>query len=219
MLERSLGERIVNSTRVRGGDVAESFAIELGDGRRVFAKTHPAAPPYFFTTEATGLSWLRAADAVAIPEVLAVSDEPPNHLVLEWIDEGSRADTTEHDLGLALAAVAPGGRAELRPRRSAHDGKPRAAERTVRDVGRVLRDQPPAPAREARTRVARASRRRDHGHGTTRRPPRSVRRRRRTAARLHGDLWAGNRLDRHPRPQLADRSRPRTAATASSTSR
>ena len=100
-----LGSTVVASSRVHGGDVAASFRMGLADGRRVFAKTHPAAPPHFFTTEAAGLTWLREPGVVAVPEVLAVSDEAPNHLVLEWIDEGRPTATTEADLGRALAAL------------------------------------------------------------------------------------------------------------------
>src|SRR4029077_15363663 len=87
-IEADRGARITGVVRGHGGDVARAYAVELDDDRRVFSKTHPSAPPGFFTTEATGLSWLRASSAVAVPEVLAVSDDPPNHLVLEWIDEG-----------------------------------------------------------------------------------------------------------------------------------
>ena len=39
-----------------------------------------------------------------VPEVLAVSDDPPL-LVLEWIDEGRPNGTTEADLGIALASL------------------------------------------------------------------------------------------------------------------
>ena len=45
-------------TVVRGGDVAAAFRVELDDGTRLFAKTHPSPPPGFFTTEAASLSWL-----------------------------------------------------------------------------------------------------------------------------------------------------------------
>jgi fructosamine-3-kinase len=79
-IEQALHARIIRSQPVHGGDVARSYAVELDGNRRVFAKTHPAAPAHFFTTEAAGLSWLRNADAAAVPEVLAVSDDEPNHV-------------------------------------------------------------------------------------------------------------------------------------------
>ena len=55
-IEAALGTRISRAARVHGGDVAIAYAVELDDDRRVFAKTHPSAPPGFFTTEATGLA-------------------------------------------------------------------------------------------------------------------------------------------------------------------
>ena len=46
---------------LRGGDVADAYRVSLAGGGRVFAKTHRAPPPGFFTTEAAGLAWLRDA--------------------------------------------------------------------------------------------------------------------------------------------------------------
>ena len=51
---------------------------------------------------------MRAANSVAVPEVLAVSDEPPNHLVLEWIDEGRARPSTEQHLGVGVFEIVPG---------------------------------------------------------------------------------------------------------------
>ncbi|MET0908238.1 MAG: fructosamine kinase family protein [Ilumatobacteraceae bacterium] len=100
-----LGHEVVSAVRVRGGDVASSWRVDLDDGRRVFAKTHPTAPPLFFSTEAAGLRWLAAAQAVAVPAVLAVRDEPSNLLVLEWIDEGRRSPSDESQFGRQLAEL------------------------------------------------------------------------------------------------------------------
>src|SRR4051794_1187446 len=91
-LAAELGADVRAARRVHGGDVALAYAVDLADGRRVFAKTHADPPLHFFTTEAAGLEWLREADAVLLPEVLAVADGEetgvPAHLALEWIDEG-----------------------------------------------------------------------------------------------------------------------------------
>src|SRR5687767_15106985 len=107
-VSRALGTGVVSSTVVRGGDVAQSFRVELADGRTVFAKTHPSPPAGFFTTEAAGLRWLAEPGAVRVPEVLAVSDgdggEPPC-LALGWIELGHPHDGTEPELGRALAAL------------------------------------------------------------------------------------------------------------------
>ena len=201
VLSRTLGAPIVEVRAVRGGDVAMSYAVDLADGRRVFAKTHPAAPAHFFTTEAAGLRWIRdgvdAAGPVSVPEVVAVSDEPPNHLVLEWIEEAREARTgarEEHRFGAALRAPTRLGRCLLRAGGPAHHRQPRPSERAGVDVAGVLRAEPPAPARPPRRdayalpvaaidglqRVAG----RLAEFGAAEEPP----------ARLHGDLWAGNRL-------------------------
>ncbi len=129
-VEQALGVGVVDAIRVHGGDVAASFSLGLADGRRVFAKTHPAAPSGFFTTEAAGLSWLREPRVVLVPEVLAVSDDPPL-LVLEWIDEGRPRAGTEADFGRALAALHASGAADVRARGPPHDRQPRPAERAV----------------------------------------------------------------------------------------
>src|SRR4051794_22789531 len=90
---------------VRGGDFATAYRVDLADGRRLFAKTHSSPPPGFFTTEATGLEWLRAADAVPVPRVVAVNDDSPAMLLLDWIEIGGAVAATEADFGRALAAL------------------------------------------------------------------------------------------------------------------
>ena len=102
--EQALGESISSLSSVGGGDFAEAFRAELASGQSVFVKTHRAPPPGFFTTEANGLSWLRSSGTVAIPEVLAVSDDPP-FLVLEWIEIGHQRSMNDTELGRSLAQL------------------------------------------------------------------------------------------------------------------
>ncbi|HSL73415.1 MAG TPA: fructosamine kinase family protein, partial [Ilumatobacteraceae bacterium] len=106
---RDLGTDVRATSRVGGGDVAESYRMELADGRTVFAKTHRHPPAGFFTTESTGLQWLRQPAVIPVPEVLAVSDGDdgsPPRLVLEWIDEaGGGSSDGEHEFGRALARL------------------------------------------------------------------------------------------------------------------
>ena len=191
----ALGSAVTAMVVVHGGDVAAAYRVVLADGRTVFAKTHPTAPPGFFTTEATGLTWLRAADAVPVPEVLAVADEPLPMLVLSWIDVGGarRDDATEASFGRALArlhdAGAPSfGREDRRTtgsRALPNDPQPTWAAFAATDrllpLARLAREgRALAPAAiAALERLAGSLDRFDDGA-----PP----------ARLHGDLWAGNRL-------------------------
>jgi len=89
---------------VAGGDVSAAFRLKLDDGRTVFAKTHADAPKGFFNTEARGLAWLRDAGTLPIPQVLGVSDEP-QLLILEWIAERRGPAPDERAFGAGLAAM------------------------------------------------------------------------------------------------------------------
>jgi fructosamine-3-kinase len=195
----ALGSPVRSAFVVRGGDVAQAFGFDLEDDRRVFAKTHPDPPPGFFTTEASGLRWLAEAAAVAVPEVLAVSDGDavgPPYLALGWIEVGPPRATTEADLGRALARLHQAtppmfGRADRRTTGSR--GLPNEPTATwpefygtqrLLPLARLARD---AAALSARA-IAALERLGDPGrlarYGAADEPP----------ARLHGDLWAGNRL-------------------------
>jgi len=204
-IEQDLGVGVNRTVPLRGGDVAMSYAVDLDDGRRVFAKTHPSAPREFFTTEATGLAWLRAADAVPVPEVLAVSDEAPNHLVLEWVDEGNARNGTEREVGTALArlhlAGAPSFGREDR-RSTGSRGLPNEpcatwaefyAQNRLLPLARLARDANVLPESATAAMEQLAGRLAEFGAADE--PP----------ARLHGDLWAGNRLvDTNGRSWLID---------------
>jgi fructosamine-3-kinase len=181
---------------VRGGDVAQAFRYDLADGRTVFAKTHPHPPAGFFTTEAAGLRWLRDPGALAVPEVLAVSDDPA-YLVLEWIDVGSPRAGTEAELGRSLARLhratpATFGREDRCSTGS--QGLPNEpcptwaefyATQRMAPLARLAREAGalPATALAGLERLAQPDRLASFGAAADE-PP----------ARLHGDLWAGNRL-------------------------
>jgi fructosamine-3-kinase len=187
----ALGATVADTARLSGGDVAESFRMHLADGRTVFAKTHRSPPPEFFQTEANGLTWLRASGAVAVPEVLAVDE---GLLVLEWIDEGAPTATTEADLGRALAGL----------HRSGAECFGRSDRRTT--GSRRLPNEPcdTWAAFYASQRLLPLARLAAEADALS---PRSIQRLERVAdrlpelggppeppARLHGDLWGGNRL-------------------------
>ena len=192
-LETTLGARLVEADVVHGGDVAAAYRVALDDGRRLFAKTHPAPPPGFFTTEASGLRWLGEAHAVAVPTVVAVSDDPAL-LVLEWIDEGRPHDTTDADFGAALAALhqtgAPCfGREDRRttgsrglPNEPAETWAEFYGQSRLIPLAKLAGDAAVLPAETIGRLETLAGRLELFGAADE--PP----------ARLHGDLWAGNRL-------------------------
>lgn len=205
----ALAAEVVEQTRLSGGDVAESFRMRLDDGRVVFAKTHHRPPPGFFTTESAGLAWLLETATVAVPTVLAVSDgtvDRPPMLVLEWVEEAvRRAGVDDAAFGRALArlhrAGAPSyGRADRRTTGSrALPNEPcdtwvefYASQRLV-PLARLAADGgalPDATLAAIETVLDRIA---DLGGPAE------------PASRLHGDLWAGNRLvDRSGRSWLID---------------
>ena len=178
---------------LRGGDVADSYRIELTSGRVLFAKTKHQAPEGFFTTEAAGLAWLSGSGTVAIPEVVGVSDSPPL-LVLEWIEPGRGVTSTESDLGRALATMHGSGAPSFgrEDRRSTDSrGLPNepcgtwaeffSTQRLI-PLARLSSDGGALPSQGVRGLETIAARL-DELVGSPE-PP----------ARLHGDLWGGNRL-------------------------
>ena len=206
---RQLDTAVASAARLGGGDVAESYRFELDDGRTVFAKTHRNPPPGFFTTEAWGLTWLREPGVVDVPEVLGVSDggdvDDPPALLLEWIGEGRPNDRTEVDLGRALAALHRAGspcfgREDRRttgsralPNDPCDTWVEFFATRRLLPLARLARDGGALPEGTIADLEAVAGRLGELGGPAE--PP----------ARLHGDLWAGNRLvDRAGRSWLID---------------
>ena len=199
--ESELGRRIAElvgaaptaSRPLTGGDVASSFRVELSDGRTVFAKTHADPPAHFFDTEARGLTWLREANTLPVPEVLAVCDEPAL-LVLEWIDESTGRSPDDQRFGQALSQLhdfgAPSFGREDR-RTTGSRGLPNEPCETWADFYATQRllpltklavDVGTYSATEAAVFEQVASRLTVIGGPAE------------PAARLHGDLWAGNRI-------------------------
>jgi fructosamine-3-kinase len=197
----ALGIGVDGARPLGGGDVARSYRVELADGRTVFAKTHADPPPGFFVTEATGLTWLRETGEIPVPEVLAAADGtgpsqpgPTALLVLEWIDESGGTRPDEPSFGRALArlhrAGAPGfGREDRRPTGSRSlPNDPLTtwaqfyAERRLAPLVRMARDEGAVDGRVLADIEHVAGRLTSFGAAGE--PP----------ARLHGDLWAGNRI-------------------------
>lgn len=191
--------------RLGGGDVADAFRITLADERVVFAKTKADAPENFFSIEAAGLRWLREAGVGSIAEVLAVSDEAPACLILTWIEPGSaRSADDERRFGAELAALHQSGA----PHFGRVDGQPTGSLRVPNDPCDTWvefygnqRLRPLAEIASQRNALntgaisgllSVADRLGEFGDDE---PP----------ARLHGDLWSGNRLvDSNGRSWLID---------------
>jgi fructosamine-3-kinase len=101
----ALGVAVASLSPTRGGDINEAFEARLTDGRRVFVKTNAHADARMFGCEARGLDWLRAAQAIRVPKVLAVGENKTRFLVLERISSAPPARDFDDQLGRQLAQM------------------------------------------------------------------------------------------------------------------
>ncbi len=106
-IERTFQLRIERAVAVTGGDINEAYRVELSDRRQVFVKANHRAPLEMFETEAQGLDWLRAANAIRVPEVLALGalrqGGDGGFLVLEWLEPGRPGPRFDERFGQGLA--------------------------------------------------------------------------------------------------------------------
>jgi fructosamine-3-kinase len=190
-LAQLLGADVRAARPLSGGDINQAYAVELGDGRRVFVKTNARAPGGMFAAEARGLAWLAEAKALRVPAVLAASEEL---LALELVAEGRPARDFDERLGRGLAALH-------------RFGAPAFGLDHDNFIGRLPQANPPLPSWPAfyRTRRLEAQLRRAAGAGLASARMRSGFERlfarlddlcgpAEPPARLHGDLWGGNLL-------------------------
>jgi fructosamine-3-kinase len=196
-LAEQLGSPLSRVTAAVGGDINQSFAIELRDGRRLFVKTHSAPPEGMYLCEARGLAWLAEPSALRVPNVVWACDADergPACLVLEHIVSGRRSKDFDDALGEGLAALHRAGAASFGLDHAnfiallAQDNAPLRswarfyAERRIGAQTRLARDT-------GRIDAALAQRLDSLGDNLENllgpeEPP----------SRLHGDLWGGNLL-------------------------
>jgi fructosamine-3-kinase len=100
----------IRETPVPGGSICTAQRLTLDDGTSVFAKSLADPPAEFFATEAAGLRWLRSADAVPVPEIIA---ELPDMLALEWIEHGAATPRGAAEFGRRLARLHRSGAASF----------------------------------------------------------------------------------------------------------
>jgi fructosamine-3-kinase len=181
---------VTSSRPVGGGCISEAQRIELADERVVFAKSGARLPEGLLAAEAEGLRWLADAEAVRVPEVLALDDSV---LVLEWIEPGSATATTPERLGRGLAELHAAGAPGFGADRDGFIGSlpqqntPLADDwptfwftRRIEPLAQQARDRGSLP-QDAGDLVSRLGQRLGELAG----PPQAP-------ARLHGDLWSGN---------------------------
>ncbi len=101
----AVGQPVRDVRVVTGGDINRAFRVRLAGGGDVFVKHRHDAADGMYTAEARGLAWLAAAGALRVPAVVAVRDEVPRLLVLEWIERGSPSPDHDENLGHGLARL------------------------------------------------------------------------------------------------------------------
>jgi fructosamine-3-kinase len=100
---QALDFEVTHARRIGGQHGVDHFRLRTADGRVAFAKVASArAGRAGFGAEAAGLRWLRAARAVAVPEVLAVTESV---LVIDWVDEGRPSAGAADRFGAELARL------------------------------------------------------------------------------------------------------------------
>ncbi len=193
VVEGITGETVATLAPVGGGDIGESARAELATGDRLFVKHYPASPPIAVRREAEGLRWLAEADALPVAAVRGF-DEAARVLVLDWIEPGRGTKAGDAAFGRGLAALHAHGAdgfgalddnfiGSLPQSNRAHAtwagfyGAERIAPqvRMAADAGRFTA----ADVAQAERLIDRLGDRVGPDE-----PP----------ARLHGDLWGGNRL-------------------------
>jgi fructosamine-3-kinase len=193
--EALLGMAVVATSPVAGGDICVATRLRLADGTSALMKTRAHAPADFFRAEAAGLRWLRDADGVRVPEVLAVEEDC---LLLRWVETGRPNAETAEAFGRQLAATHLAGAPVFgstgddgyigslpMPNRAALSWPEFFATRRILPYLRLALDRGGMTASDAQA-VEQVVRRITDLAGADE-PP----------ARLHGDLWSGNVLWGH----------------------
>ncbi len=202
-LETSVGA-LRSITSVGGGDINSAARVETLDAR-YFVKWNPQSRPHMFETEARGLNLLAAAEALRVPRVVAVIDQP-SALVLEWIDLGSNKLAAAEALGRGLAQLHRSSAATYGLDHDNYIGSTPQRNTPARSWIEFYRDRRLGAQRDLAQRrghltldrarrLDRVMERLDHWINEAKVVP----------SLLHGDLWGGNTLiDAQGQPVLID---------------
>ena len=102
-LEAALGSQVGELRRLGGQHGVDHYRLALAAGRAGFAKVAGRRDEAAgFAAEALGLRWLREAEAVPVPAVLAAGD---TFLVIEWVGEGQPGPDAARRFGADLARL------------------------------------------------------------------------------------------------------------------
>lgn len=100
-IEILLGEKIISSSALGGGCIANSSVIKSELGNKYFLKSYNSDNSILFN-EANGLKELTKANAIRIPKVILVTEQ---YLVLEFISSGQRKQNFSELFGQQFAQM------------------------------------------------------------------------------------------------------------------
>jgi fructosamine-3-kinase len=101
----AVGSPVRRAAGVSGGSIGSAARFIASDGSELFVKHIDNAPVGMYSSEADGLAWLATARALRVPRVIAVRDEFPSFIVLEWIAPGLPGSNHDDHLGAGVAAL------------------------------------------------------------------------------------------------------------------
>ena len=100
------GRIIGNPTPVSGGSINRCYKLNTSLGLYFLKLNHADAYPYMFQREAEGLSALKAAAAINIPEVIGHGTSGLNQfLLLEYMERGALMDSFWNNFGKQMARL------------------------------------------------------------------------------------------------------------------
>ena len=101
LIESILNEKVISSSSVGGGCIADSRKITTESGREFFLKSGNKGNNMFHC-EANGLKELAKAQCMRIPQVVAVEDD---FLLIEYIPQGIRSKHFFEEFGRSFARL------------------------------------------------------------------------------------------------------------------
>jgi len=180
--------------RLSGGSINSCYCWPAGSGA-MFVKVGPRASHSAFTAEADGLRELRAAQALRVPQVLAVGvADTAAFLALEWFERGAGGAACERRLGEGLAALHAVTAARFGFRDDNTIGRTPQANAWSADWTEFFGERRLRPQLALGARQGLPRRLGERGARLLEALPALLAGHRPRASLLHGDLWGGNWL-------------------------
>ena len=101
-LEEILNEKVISTSSIGGGCIADSKKIKTESGKEYFIKSYSGTDGSILRNEANGLCELEKAGAIKVPHVVFYNDEI---LILEYIKTGNRKNNFSEIFGKQFAEM------------------------------------------------------------------------------------------------------------------